>query len=75
MVQTIGAINMFKNLLKLQFHYTAVISRRHSLVLFVVQTVRLHEYIFAENCEKKKKVLPDRGFCLMWLGFYFKVTS
>lgn len=53
MVQTIGAINMFN--LKLQFHNMAVISRRHSLVLFVVQTVRLHEYLFAKICEKKKK--------------------
>lgn len=74
MVQTIGAINMFKNLLKLQFHTMAVISRWHSLVLFVVQTVRLHEYLF-RNCKTRKKVLPDGGSCLMWLGFYFKVTS
>lgn len=55
MVQTIGAINMFKNLLKLQFHNMAVISRWHGLVLFVVQTVRLHEYLFAKIVKRKKK--------------------
>lgn len=42
MVQTIGAINMFKNLFKLQFHNMAVMNRWHSGVLFVVQTVRIH---------------------------------
>lgn len=40
MVQTLGAINMFANLLKLQFHSMAVISRWQSLVLFVVQDNR-----------------------------------
>lgn len=57
MVQILGATNLFKTLLKLQFPNMAVMSRRHSLVLFVVQTVRLHEYLFAgkkKNCEKKK---------------------
>lgn len=56
MVRTIGAINTFKKILKLQFHDKAVVSRWHSLVFFVVQTVRLHEYLFAKNCEKKKNV-------------------
>lgn len=60
MVQTIGAINMFN--LKLQFHNMAVISRQHSLALFVVQTVRLHEYLFAKICEKKKR---KKKFSLM----------
>lgn len=71
MVQTIGAIHMFKNLLKLQFHNVAVITRWHSLVLFLVQTVKLHEHLFAEIVKTRKKVLPDRGSCLMWLGFLF----
>lgn len=79
--QTIGAINMFKNLLKLKFHYIAVICRWQSLVLFVVQTVKTPWIYFWENCEKRKKVvvvfLPDRSSSKCGLVFNFlnfKVT-
>lgn len=64
MVQTIGAINMFKTFLKLQFHNMAVISRWPNLVLFVVQSDSMNIFL-CKIVKKKKKVLPDRGSCLM----------
>lgn len=65
-------MNMFKNLfLKLQFHNTAMIS---SLVLFLVRTVRLHEYLFdfflvAKIVIQKGRLKPDRGLARCGLVF------